>query len=97
MACYTLGNSLNTNALSVANVSDENCQDSMLSKMGLTVFVWEVQLVEKHDSTQRSWRYYLGLFDLNGWYLVRISFSFFLSLKYSISKLFLSRLKCLPA
>jgi len=39
--------------------------------MGLTVFLWEVQLIDRHDSTQKSWRYYIGLFDLNGWYLVK--------------------------
>jgi hypothetical protein len=45
--------------------------DALLSKIGITLFLWEVLFAPKDNSSENPFsKFYIGLFDLNAWYLV---------------------------
>lgn len=71
LACNTLGSAsgpIIPNGPSEVDRSNESDPDCFLSKIGITIFLWEVQFSSRSNPTEKLTRYYMGIFDLNNWY-----------------------------
>ncbi len=64
-------NSLGISLCYIINFQSRLFSDSLLSKVGITLFLWEVQFVSIQNPTEKTSKFYMGLFDLNAWYQVK--------------------------
>ena len=49
--------------------------DSLLCKVGISLFLWEVQFLSRANPAEKTTKFYMGLFDLNAWYQVSLLLS----------------------